>query len=377
MNPLELLLAEGQSIWYDFISREFIASGDMKELVDRGLRGMTSNPTIFEKAVATGNSYDRQISEEGSGRSTAELATLLFVTDIGNACDVMRPVYDGANGKDGFISIEVSPKLARNSEQTLAEARSLWSTIGRPNLMVKIPATDEGIPAIRRCISEGININITLMFSLEQYRAVAEAYISGLEDRLAAGGDISSVNSVASVFVSRIDSMIDGKLAAIGTPEASALAGRAGLANSKLVYQEFKRYFSGERWERLAAQGANVQRPLWASTSTKNPSYPDLLYVDNLIGPYTINTVPPETLEAIFDHAQIRPTIEEGVDEARKTLEDLTAAGIDLDAVMTKLIEEGVEKFEKSFDALFEKLEEKRRALSAEGAAPASIATHG
>ena len=377
MNPLASLLAEGQSIWYDFISRDFIASGTMQALVDKGLRGMTSNPTIFEKAIASGNSYDEQIRQAGGEISTAELASLLFVTDIRNACDVMRPVYDNANGKDGFISLEVSPKLARNGDETLAEARSLWASVDRPNLMVKIPATDEGIPAIRQCISEGININITLMFSIEQYRAVAEAYISGLEDRLARGGDISSINSVASVFVSRIDSMIDDMLAKIGPPEAAALAGKAGLANSKLVYQEFKKYFSGDRWEKLAARGANVQRPLWASTSTKNPSYPDLLYVDNLIGPRTVNTVPPETLEAIFDHAHVAPTIEQGVDEARKAMEDLAAVGVDLDAVMAKLIEEGVSKFEKSFDALFEKLEEKRRALSGDGVAPQSVATHG
>lgn len=377
MNPLESLLAEGQSIWYDFISREFIVSGAMKELVDKGLRGMTSNPTIFEKAIAGGNSYDEQIRQAGAGPSTAELATLLFVTDIRSACDVMRPVYDRANGNDGFISLEVSPKLARKGEETIAEARSLWAAVDRPNLMVKIPATDEGIPAIRQCISEGININITLMFSIEQYRAVAEAYISGLEDRLSRGGDISSINSVASVFVSRIDSMIDDMLTKIGTPEAAALAGKAGLANSKLVYQEFKHYFGGDRWEKLAAHGANVQRPLWASTSTKNPSYPDLLYVDNLIGPYTVNTVPPETLEAIFDHAHVAATIEQGVEQARQTMEDLTAVGINLDTVMTRLIEEGVSKFEKSFDALFEKLEHKRRSLSADGMAPESVSTHG
>jgi len=375
MNPLQLLLDQGQSIWYDFISRDFISSGKMKELVDGGLRGMTSNPTIFEKAIAGGNSYDEQIRELGTEITTAEIATTLFVTDIGNACDVMRPVYDGSNGADGFISIEVSPKLARKGEETLAEARALWKAIDRPNLMIKIPATDEGLPAVRQCIAEGIKVNITLMFSIEQYRAVAEAYISGLEDRLAQGGDIATISSVASVFVSRIDAMIDDMLAKIGTPEAYALQGRAGLANSKLVYQEFKRMFSGERWEKLAAHGARVQRPLWASTSTKNPSYPDLLYVDNLIGPYTVNTVPPETLEGIMDHVKASATIEQGVEEARQLMEDLAAIGIDIDAVMSRLIEEGVSKFEKSFDALFEKLEEKRLALAGDGAAREPVAT--
>lgn len=365
MNPLQLLLEQGQSIWYDFISRDFIATGTMGNLVQKGLRGMTSNPTIFEKAIAGGNSYDEQIKElAAAGHSTAEIATQLFITDIRNACDVMMPVYRESNGTDGFISIEVNPKLAAKTEETLTEARHLWKEIDRPNLMIKIPATNEGIPAIRSCISEGINVNITLMFSMEQYSAVAEAYIAGLEDRVAAGGDIGSINSVASIFVSRIDSMVDGMLEKIGGEEALALQGKLGLANSKLIYREFKKLFSGDRWEKLAARGAHPQRPLWASTSTKNPSYPDLLYVDNLIGPHTVNTVPPETLEAIFDHANVHPTIEEGIEAAEQAVHDLTKIGIDIDDVMAKLIEEGVWKFEKSFDTLFEKLEEKRRALT-------------
>ncbi|MEO5928501.1 MAG: transaldolase [Candidatus Kapaibacterium sp.] len=365
MNPLHALLEQGQSIWYDFISRDFISSGEMKRLVDQGLRGMTSNPTIFEKAIAGGNAYDEQIREIGAGPSIAEIATRIFITDIRNACDVMRPVYDGAHGADGFISIEVNPKLAAKTEETIAEARSLWKEIDRPNVMIKIPATPEGIPAVRQCIADGINVNITLMFSIEQYRAVAEAYLEGLEERVAKGGEINGINSVASVFVSRIDTLIDEMLGAIGTPDALAVRGKAGLANSKLIYEEFKWTFSGERWEKLAERGAHPQRPLWASTSSKNPNYPDLLYVDNLIGPMTVNTVPPETLAAIMDHANVRATIEEGVDEAREAMKKLAEVGIDIDAVMKKLLAEGVAKFEKSFDTLFQKLEEKHGALVA------------
>ncbi len=365
MNALQSILEQGQSVWYDFISHDFIASGAMKKLVDQGLRGMTSNPTIFEKAIAGGNTYDDQIRElGGQGLSIADIATGLFTRDITAACDVMMPVYSESDGADGFISIEVNPKLAAKTEETVAEARHLWNSINRPNLMIKIPATPEGIPAVRRCISEGMNVNITLIFSLDQYRAVAEAYLAGLEDRVAAGGEIATINTVASVFVSRIDTMIDPMLEKIGTPEALALRGRAGVANSKLVYQEFKRIFSGDRWEQLAAKGARPQRPLWASTSVKNPNYSDLLYVDNLIGPHTVNTVPPETLEAILDHASPQPKIEEGMAESGQVMKDLAAAGIDLDGVMNALLREGVEKFEKSFDTLFEKLEQKKSALA-------------
>jgi transaldolase len=364
-NPLHALLEQGQSIWYDFISRDFIGDGSMKKLVDQGVRGMTSNPTIFEKAIAGGGAYDEQIRElAAQGLSTAEIATRLFVTDVRNACDVMMPVYTSSNGSDGFISIEVSPTLAAQTEATIAEARSLWKEIGRPNLMVKIPATDEGIPAIRQCIADGININITLMFSLEQYSAVAGAYIAGLEERLAKGEAIDGINSVASVFVSRIDTMVDEMLEKIGSEEALALRGKLGLANSKMVYILFTEIFSGPAWENLAAHGARVQRPLWASTSTKNPSYPDLLYVDNLIGPHTVNTLPPETLVAVMDHADVRATIGEGAHEAPQIVEKLAGVGIDVDAVMHKLIAEGVSKFVKSFDGLFEKIEAKRASLA-------------
>lgn len=362
MNPLQQLLEQGQSIWYDFISRQFIANGTMQQLVDQGLRGMTSNPTIFEKAIASGSDYDDQISQlSNAGQTTSQIALQLFMADVRNACDVMRPVYDSSNGTDGFISLEVSPKLATDTEGTIAEAERIWQEVSRPNLMIKIPATPEGIPAVRRCIAAGININITLMFSMEQYQAVAEAYISGLEDRLAAGGAIAGIASVASVFVSRIDSLIDAQLNNIGTPEALALQGKAAIANTKLTYQLFKTAFSGQRWERLAEHGAQLQRPLWASTSVKNPAFPDLLYVDNLIGPHTVNTVPPETLVAIMDHAVVKPAIEVGIQESEATLRQLTEAGINIPAVMDQLLDEGVEKFVASFDTLFAKIEAKRK----------------
>ena len=354
----------GQSIWYDFISRDFIASGRMLELVQKGIRGMTSNPTIFEQAIASGSDYDEQIRTlDQSGSSLEDIATALFVTDIQNACDVIRPVYDESAGEDGYISLEVSPTLAHDTEATIAEAYRLWKAVDRPNLMIKIPATPEGIPAIRTCISEGLNVNITLIFSLQQYQAVAEAYIQGLEDRKNNGGEIQNIHSVASVFVSRIDSMIDGQLINMGTPEALTLQGKAGVANTKLVYRSFQQIFSGKRWEELQKNGANLQRPLWASTSTKNPEYPDLLYVDTLIGPHTVNTVPPATLEGILDHGKAVSSVTDGVSKAEEDLRQIEATGISLATVMDDLLREGVEKFAKSFHTLFEKLQAKREHL--------------
>lgn len=354
----------GQSIWYDFISRDFIASGRMQELVQKGIRGMTSNPTIFEQAIASGNDYDEQIRTlDQAGSSLEDIATALFVTDIQKACDVIRPVYDESDGSDGYISLEVSPTLAHETEATVSEARRLWAAVDRPNLMIKIPATPEGIPAIRTCISEGLNVNITLIFSLQQYQAVAEAYIQGLEDRVNNGEEINRIHSVASVFVSRIDSMIDGQLTGIGTPEALALQGKAGVANTKLVYKTFLQIFSGERWEKLRAHGSNLQRPLWASTSTKNPEYPDLLYVETLIGPHTVNTVPPATLEGILDHGKAVSSVTDGISQAEEDLDQIEKAGISLSGVMDDLLREGVEKFAQSFHTLFEKLQAKREHL--------------
>lgn len=371
MNQLHQILEQGQSVWYDFISREFIASGQMQRLVDLGIRGMTSNPSIFEKAIASGTAYDNQIRALGSeGKSTAEIATALFVDDIRAACDLLRPTYDNAEGADGFVSIEVNPRLSARTTETITEARSLWDQVDRPNVMIKIPATPEGMPAIRRCLADGINVNITLMFSLAQYRDVASAYIEALEERAAAGMPLNRIASVASVFVSRIDSLVDALLEKIGADQALSLRGKAALANTKLVYGEFLNLFSGQRWERLAQTGGRPQRPLWASTSTKNPNYPALLYVDPLVGPETVNTVPPETLEAILDSGPFeRATVSEGLDEARRTMTELAAVGIDMDGVMEQLLREGVEKFETSFDGVFAKIEAKREILVEGGGA--------
>lgn len=365
MNQLQQLLSQGQSIWYDFISREFIESGEMARLVALGIRGMTSNPTIFEKAVAGGDLYDEQIERlSAAGSSTGEIANALFIQDIRSACDLLRAVYDESGGADGFVSLEVNPRLAEQTEATINEAHVLWKAIDRPNLMIKIPATPQGIPAVRRCIAAGINVNITLMFSLEQYRSVAGAYIEALEERLASGLPVDRMASVASVFVSRIDSLIDSLLEKIGSEEALTLRGKGALANSKLVYSEYQRLFGDARWARLASAGARPQRPLWASTSTKNPEYPRLMYVSPLVGPETVNTVPPDTLEAILAEGPFEEqTVTEGAAAAAQTMKDLAAVGVNVDAVMDQLLTEGVAKFETSFDGLFQKIEQKARIL--------------
>ena len=368
MSILHDLYNAGQSIWYDFISRDFIASGKMKELVERGIRGMTSNPTIFEGAIAGGTDYDEQIASlDAEGVDTTSIAAEIFMTDVRSACDVIRPIFDESGGIDGYISLEVNPMLAHDTEGTIEEAHRLWSGVDRPNLMIKIPATPEGYAAVRRCIADGINVNITLIFSLEQYRRVVEAYLAGLEDRLKEEKEIDHVHSVASVFVSRIDSMIDSLLAEIGSAEALALKGKAGLANSRLVYHEFHRLFSGERWDLLEEKGGRAQRPLWASTSTKNPNYPDLIYVDNLVGAETVNTVPPQTLAAILDHGSAELRIEEGIETAEPTLQQLEAVGVSLEQVMDDLLKEGVGKFQASFESLFAKIDEKRGKLREAG----------
>lgn len=336
-------------------------------MIDAGIRGMTSNPSIFEKAIAGGTAYDDRIRQlGGQGKSTGDIASALFMDDIRDACDLLRGVFDSSGGEDGFVSIEVNPKLAAQTDATIHEAHALWEAIDRPNLMIKIPATPEGLPAIGCCLADGINVNITLMFSLEQYRDVATAYIDALEMRVDRGLPVDRSASVASVFVSRIDTMIDDLLEKIGTAAARELRGKGALANSRLVYQEFLRIFSGDRWNALAARGAHVQRPLWASTSTKNPEYSRLLYVEPLIGPHTVNTVPPDTLEAILaDGPFDRMTIADGVADSRRTMDDLAAVGVDVDQVMDRLLREGVEKFEASFDGLFGKIEAKRMAFVA------------
>jgi transaldolase len=352
-----LFLEAAQSPWLDNLKRGYLVSGELARMVERGIRGITSNPTIFQKAIAAGSDYDRQFEALTKRHESIEDAYWdLVIVDIEHALQVLRPVYDQSGGGDGFVSIELAPGLALDTEGSIEAARDLHRRIGQPNLLVKIPATAEGIPAVRQMISEGRSINITLIFSLERYGEVIEAYISGLE---AYDGDPAPVHSVASFFVSRVDTEVDRRLNAIGTPEALALRGKAAVAQAKLAYQLFRERFSGERWQRLSDRGANVQRPLWASTSTKNPDYPDTLYVDNLIGPDTVNTMPESTIEAFEDHGRIARTIDEGVEESTEVMAALTAIGVDMGDVGRVLEDEGVATFAKSYDELIETLREK------------------
>ena len=365
MNRLKQLEELGQSIWLDFLSREFLASDEFKRMIaEDGLKGMTSNPSIFEKAFAHGTAYDddiRRLAEEGC--DIGAIFRKLAITDIQHAADAFRPVYDRLNGADGFISLEVSPYIANDTGATLAEAKSLWAEVNRPNLMIKIPATDEGLPAIRDGIGAGLNINITLLFSRDVYQQVAEAYIEGLEMR-PKDEDLSRISSVASFFVSRIDTKvdkaIDEKLKASSDTNLVELKGRVAVANAKLAYQQYKSIFSGPRWEALAKRGARPQRLLWASTGTKNKAYSDVLYVDSLIGPNTVNTVPQETLEAFRDHGQPKNTLEENVGEAERILATLQRSGISLDAITDELVDEGVQLFADAADKLYGALAEKR-----------------
>ena len=361
MTKLQELARLGQSIWYDNIRRDLLDNGEFQKLVDAGVLGVTSNPTIFEKAIAQSNYYDGAIEKLATeGRSTGEIYEALAMEDIGHAADMLRPVYDATHGVDGYVSLEVSPLLARDTRQTIAEARRLFKALNRPNIMIKVPGTPEGIPAIEELIAGGFNINVTLIFSLDCYVQVTQAYIAGLEKLAANGGDVSKIASVASFFVSRVDTKIDEWLAAKGNTD---LQGKIAIANSKVVYARFKQIFSGPRWEALAAKGAHVQRPLWASTSTKNPNYPDTLYIDTLIGAHTVNTVPPQTLDAIFNRATVALTLEKNVDEAQHQLDALAALGIDLDQATQELQDEGVDKFAKSFEDLMDSLEAKRAQL--------------
>ncbi|MBN1963666.1 MAG: bifunctional transaldolase/phosoglucose isomerase, partial [Anaerolineae bacterium] len=369
MTKLHDLAALGQSIWYDNISREILNNGEFAALLQQGILGVTSNPTILEKAISGSDAYDDAIREQvAAGSDVMEIYESLAIADISRAADMLRSVFDATNGGDGFVSLEVDPRLAHDTTRTISEARRLFGELGRPNVMIKVPATPAGIPAIETLIGEGININVTLIFSQQRYEEVAEAYLKGLEALAAAGGSLSRVASVASFFVSRVDSLVDKLLAEKGNTD---LQGKIAVANSKLVYERFQRIFSGPRWEKLAAQGARVQRPLWASTSTKNPSYPDTLYVDTLIGPHTVNTVPPDTLAAILDHADVRVSIVDGVEAARQQFYQLAELGIDMDAVTDQLQDEGVDKFAISFNQLLERVEGKRAAL--EGKAEACL----
>ncbi|HEX9134155.1 MAG TPA: transaldolase [Ktedonobacteraceae bacterium] len=375
-NPLLELKALGQSVWLDDIDRGQLRSGLFERLiVEDGLSGATGNPTIFEHAITHSSTYDEQIQHLlREGKSAQEIYEALAMTDVRTVADLLRPTYERTNGQDGFVSIEVSPSLAQDTEETLAEVRRFWATIDRPNLMVKIPSTQAGVPAIRQALAEGININITLIFSIENYRQVAEAYFGALEERSAKGQDISRLASVASFFVSRVDVLVDNlledKMKAVGSSaqqqKLKALEGKAAIANARLAYQEFKHLFSGPRFAALKQQGARVQRPLWASTSTKNPAYRDVLYVEELIGPDTVNTMPLTTIESFHDHGRVRFSIEDRLPEATTQLAALADAGIHYDQVTRRLQEEGVQKFTDSFHTLFECIDNKRKVLQQE-----------
>ena len=372
-NPFRELEALGQSIWLDNIDRADLLSGQFKRLVaEDGLTGATGNPTIFEHAITRGTAYDEQMQPLlREGKSPQEIYEALAISDEQHVADLLRPIYEQTDGQDGFVSIEVSPALAHDTAGTIVEVRRFWQAIARPNLMVKIPSTPAGIPAIRQALSEGININITLIFSLENYRQVGEAYLSALEDRLAADRDISHIASVASFFVSRVDVLIDrlleNKIAASRTPaeqqQLKALQGRAAIANARLAYQEFKRLFGTARFEALRQHGARVQRPLWASTGVKNPAYRDVRYVEELIGPNTVNTMPLATLERFRDHGRVRLSVEEDLLPSQEVLTALEATGIDYDQITRHLQEEGVQTFVESFDQLMQCLEDKRKAI--------------
>jgi len=371
MNSLRQLHAAGQSIWLDFIDRGLLAGAELARMIrDDALAGMTSNPTIFEKALAEGADYDEQLLAAPEGLDAGALFELVSTDDVRTACDIFRPVYDESKGHDGFVSIEVSPALAHDVEATILEARRLWRTVDRPNVMVKVPGTSAGAHAVRRLLAEGININITLLFSIDAYATIIDAYFDALEERAGRGESPAGIASVASFFVSRVDTEVDKRLEALAADATGeqrerllALRGRAAIANAKRAYRLFEERFSGSRWQALERRGARVQRPLWASTSTKNPEYRDVRYVEALIGPETVNTLPPQTLEAFRDHGIVRRTIDDEVTESDRTIAALEAAGIPMRAVTDKLLVDGLASFQKSFDSLLAGLGGKVRAL--------------
>ena len=367
-NPLRALLELGQSVWLDYIRRDLITSGKLKRLIEEdGLRGMTSNPAIFEKAIAESSDYDGILKELASRPELDATARFeqIAVRDIQDAADLLRPVYESSKFRDGFVSLEVSPYLAHKTRETIAEARRLWEAVQRDNVMIKVPGTAEGLPAIRQLIGEGININITLLFAQEVYEKVAEAYLDGLEDLQTRGGNLKKMASVASFFISRIDTLVDSllndRLKKTTDPGQQALLksllGKVAIANGKLTYQRYRRIFSGPRWEPLAGKGAHTQRVLWASTSTKNPNYRDVMYVEELIGPDTVDTIPPATLEAFRDHGRVRESLTEDIPGAQKTMEDLAQAGISMKEVTDKLTEDGVQLFADAFAKLLAAVE--------------------
>ncbi len=365
-NPLEDLTAAGVSIWLDDLSRQLLTTGALHRLIkDRHVVGITSNPTIFANAIGGSADYTDQIRELGQrGTATAEVLRLLTVADVRGACDVLRPVYDATDSIDGRVSIEVDPRLAHDADQAIAEARQLWRLVDRPNLFVKIPATQAGLPAITQCLGEGISINVTLIFSLRRYAAVIEAFLDGMEHAHAAGRDLSNLMSVASFFVSRVDTEIDKRLDQIGTPKARTLRGKAAIANARLAYEHYERVFAGDRWAALLAAGAHPQRPLWASTGVKDPSYDDTRYVLDLVTRGVVNTLPQATLAAVADHGTIRgDTIRPFYTDAHQVLHDIAAIGVDYDDVVDQLEDEGITKFEASWAAVTAQLSDRLHAI--------------
>jgi len=361
VTRLQQLSALGQSVWIDFLSRHLLESGALARAIDEdAVVGVTSNPTIVERALAQGDAYDTQI-RDADASDAKQLFLELVMRDVTNACDLLLPVWERTAGRDGYVSIEVDPNLAHDTEATIAEAAMLHAAIARPNLLVKIPATDAGVGAIEEMTARGRSINVTLIFSLTRHQQVIEAYLRGLERLVGVGGDPSAVHSVASFFVSRIDSETDRRLDELGRQD---LKGRLGIANARLAYQQYKHAFAGDRWERLAARGATKQRCLWASTSTKDASYRDTLYVEELLGPETISTMPEETIRAFQDHGDVEPRLESGVDDAPGLLAALAGAGVDYDDVVAQLEREGIQKFVDSLSKIFARLESKRQTVA-------------
>jgi transaldolase / glucose-6-phosphate isomerase len=370
-NPLRQLLDYGQSMWLDYIRRDLFSTGKLKQLItEDGLRGMTSNPSIFEKAIADSSLYDDFLHKLASQKelSTTAIYEQIAIRDIQDAADALRPVYEESKFRDGYVSLEVSPYLARKTQETIDEARRLWKAVKRENVMIKVPGTAEGLPAIRQLIGEGININVTLLFAQEVYVKVAEAYIAGLEDLAGRGGNLKKMASVASFFISRIDTLVDSKLEEKlkATSDAKqqallkSLLGKVAIANGKLTYQRYQKIFSGPQWQALAAKGAQTQRVLWASTSTKNPNYRDVMYVEELIGPDTVDTMPPATIDAFRDHGKVRNSLTDDVTGAAKVMDDLARAGISMKEVTDKLTQDGVKLFADAFEKLLAAVEKNR-----------------
>lgn len=373
-NRLQQLHDAGQSLWLDYIDRRMLRNGDLaRRIREDALTGMTSNPTIFEKALAEGSTYDDQLAALPRNESPWQHFEAIATEDVRAACDIFRPVYERTGGGDGFVSIEVAPNLANDARLTVEEARRLWKTVDRPNVMIKVPGTAEGAEATRELLAEGVNVNITLLFSIDAYAKIIDAYFAALERRVAAGQPVGHLASVASFFVSRVDTEVDKRLDALAARRPAeaerirALRGKAAIANAKLAYRLFQQRFSGPRWEALAAKGARVQCPLWASTSTKNPAYRDVVYVEQLIGPHTVNTLPPATIEAFRDHGVVARTVDRDVDAAERELREIEALGISMREVTDKLLADGIASFQKSFDTLLAGLEKKVKELVGAG----------